>query len=279
MPAVERASAVTFLAGDRLSRRVSEPEIVPRSPEESASWIERMLYLQSADPDGCWVAVDGDEVVGFAISQNRGGMWYLATYGVLPGRQGCGTGKQLMDAVLGHAAGRPGMFCSTVHPGATRRYGLAGFRLLPQMRLVGRVDRGALPEVAGLREGCLGDVAWMDQLDERLRGAGHGSDHEYMLRTLRLVVTRERKRPGYVYLDNEGNVSLLAAESESIAESLLWEALASSHGGTLVKCITSNNHWALDVGLAARLSIGQEGYLAVRGGPEPAPYLPSGHFL
>lgn len=60
---------------------------------------------------------------------------------------------------------------------------------------------------------------------------------------------------------------------------MLWEALASSDGDTLVNCITTANHWAVDVGLAARLDIGQEGYLAVRGMTDPVPYLANGHFL
>jgi hypothetical protein len=44
-------------------------------------------------------------------------------------------------------------------------------------------------------------------------------------------------------------------------------------------CITTANEWAVDVGLAARLAIGQEGYLAGSGMKDPAPYLASGHFL
>jgi hypothetical protein len=59
----------------------------------------------------------------------------------------------------------------------------------------------------------------------------------------------------------------------------LWECLASSQGETLVNCITTANEWAVDVGLAARLDIDQEGYLAVRGLQDPAAYLPSGHLL
>jgi hypothetical protein len=55
--------------------------------------------------------------------------------------------------------------------------------------------------------------------------------------------------------------------------------LASSRGDTAVNSITTANEWAVDVGLAARLDIGQEGYLAVRGMKAPAPYLASGHFL
>jgi hypothetical protein len=117
----------------------------------------------------------------------------------------------------------------------------------------------------------------MDTLDLRLRGGGHGPDHAYMLRSLRLVVTRARD--GYVYLDEHGRAMLLAAGDEESASTLLWEALASARGDTLVNCITTANHWAVDVGLAARLDIGQEGYLALRDLPEPAPYLASGHYL
>jgi GNAT superfamily N-acetyltransferase len=276
LASAERASAETFLDADRLIRRVNEPEIEPRSVEASRRWIDRMRFFLGVDPAGCWVAVDGDEVVGFAIAQNRDRLWYLATYGVLPELQGRGIGRRLMDAVLAHADGRPGLFSSTVHPGATRRYRLAGFSLLPQMRMVGTVDRSALPAVKGLREGRADDLDWMDRLDEDTRGAGHGPDHGYMLRTLRLVVSPGQ---GYVYMDDEGQPALLAAAGRETAEALLWEALGSSSGETLVNCITAANEWAVDVGLAAHLDIGQEGYLAVRGMSDPAPYLASGHFL
>ncbi|MDW4908574.1 hypothetical protein RB628_25355 [Streptomyces sp. ADMS] len=71
----------------------------------------------------------------------------------------------------------------------------------------------------------------------------------------------------------------MAAAHPGTAQRLLWEALASSRGRTLVNCITTPSQWAVDVGLAARLDIGQEGYIAVRDMPAPAPYLASGHFL
>ncbi|OPC77606.1 GNAT family N-acetyltransferase [Embleya scabrispora] len=278
--ATERTSGITFLEADRETRRVNEPEPTPRSAAASRLWIDRMRHFLSVDPEGCWVAQDTRDIVGFAISQNRGSLWFLATYGVLPDRQGGGIGKRLMDAVLAHAAGRPGLFSSTVHPAATRRYRLAGFSLYPQMRMVGSVDRSTLPAVDGLREGGVGDLEWMDRLDRDLRGAGHGPDHDHMLNTLRLVVSRASNRPGYVYVDEDrGRPALLAASDPETARQLLWEALASARGDTLVNCITTANQWAVDVGLAAGLDIDQEGYLAVRGMTDPAPYLPSGHFL
>ncbi|MGX1884934.1 GNAT family N-acetyltransferase [Streptomyces sp. NPDC055287] len=278
----ERASAVTFFEAEQSTRRVSDPEVEPRSAAASQQWIDRMRFCLSVDPAGCWVATEegrGAGVIGFAIAQNRGRLWFLATYGVLPSHQGQGIGQRLMDAVLTHAADRPGIFSSSVHPGATRRYRLAGFSLHPQMRMVGTVDRSTLPAIDGLREGRADDFEWMDRLDQDLRVAGHGPDHDYMLGTLRLVVSRNRARPGYAYINDHGQASLLAAAHPETAQSLLWEALASSRGRTLVNCITAPNEWAIDVGLAARLDIGQEGYIAVRRMPVPAPYLASGHFL
>src|SRR5262245_11039630 len=108
LEAAERASDATFLDDARRTRRVRDPEPAPRSPEASARWIERMRHYLATDPGGCWVASDGDtgDVVGFAIAQNRDGLWYLATYGVVPGHQGRGTGRALLDAALAHAGDR-----------------------------------------------------------------------------------------------------------------------------------------------------------------------------
>ncbi|MFE5458925.1 GNAT family N-acetyltransferase [Nocardia sp. NPDC056564] len=277
LPGAERTSAAVFLDSERRDRRVSEPEPEPRSEGAAERWIDRMRYFLGVDPHGCWVAADGAQIVGFAVAQNRDRLWYLATYGVLSSRQGRGIGKRLLDAVLTHADGRQGMFSSSVHPGATRRYRLAGFSLHPQMRMIGTVDRTKLAAVTGLSEGSGDDIDWMNQLDRRLRGAGHGHDHQYLLAGHRLVVSRAG--PGYVYLDERGRPALLAAAEQRTAEKLLWEALASARAETLVNCITTANEWAIDVGLAAGLQLGQEGYLAVRGMPTPAPYLASGQFL
>jgi GNAT superfamily N-acetyltransferase len=279
LASAERASAKLFFEAEESGRELEESEVTFRTPAAAKQWIDRMRFFLGVDPGGCWVAEDCGGIAGFAISQNRGRFWYLATYGVRTGLQGRGVGKRLLDAVLAHAGGRPGMFSSTVHPAATRRYRMAGFLLYPQMRMVGRVDRATLPAVTGLRDGRADDTEWMDQLDLRLRGAGHGPDHEYLMNSTRLVVTADRNTPGYVYIDDQGRATLLAAADPRTAQTLLWEALAASQASTRVTCITTANHWAVDVGLAARLDLKQLGYLAVRGMTDPAPYLASGHFL
>ncbi|MEV4255379.1 GNAT family N-acetyltransferase [Spirillospora sp. NPDC049652] len=281
LSAAHHVSAAAFLEVRRLTRRWNDPEPVPPDAETTRVWLAKMAHLLAADPDGCLVAEEDGGIIGFAVSQNRGGLWYLSVYAVQPGIQAKGVGKRLLDAALAHADGRPGMLSASAHPGATRRYRLAGFTLYPQMRMTGRVDRSTLPALDGLRDGRPDDLEWMDGLDERLRGAGHGPDHRYLRENTRLVVSAEPDRqPGYVYIDTaRDRPALLAAANPETAAKLLWEALAQTQGETLVDSITVPNHWALDVGLAARLDIGQEGYLALRGMAPPTPYLADGYVL
>jgi hypothetical protein len=43
--------------------------------------------------------------------------------------------------------------------------------------------------------------------------------------------------------------------------------------------VTAANEWAIDVGMAARLELHLDGYLALRGMSPPAPYVHHGTFL
>ena len=47
----------------------------------------------------------------------------------------------------------------------------------------------------------------------------------------------------------------------------------------MVGHVTGANQWVLDVGLAAGLRLGQEGYLGLRGMKPPAPYVHNGALL
>lgn len=48
----------------------------------------------------CWVALDGDEVVGYAVAHALSGAAYLDRYGVLPTHAGRGLGKRLLHTWL-----------------------------------------------------------------------------------------------------------------------------------------------------------------------------------
>lgn len=276
----ERLSAEGFHELDTRMFRRSWPEPQLRPAARGAAWVNRTQHLLRTDPGGCWVAEDESGVVGVAVSFTRELMWCLATYAVRPGLQSRGIGRPLLEAALQHGRGcLRAMLASSADPKAVRRYRLAGFSLHPQMFLTGTVDRSAIPVVDKVREGTLADVELMDSLDRRTRGAAHGPDHEVLLGSCRLVVSDSSTGSGYAYLDEAGNLSLLAASNRRTATRLLWAALADGGPVASVFHVTAANEWAVDVGIAARLELHQEGYLGLRGLAPPAPYVHHGALL
>ncbi|MCW2766409.1 MAG: GCN5-related N-acetyltransferase [Nocardioides sp.] len=280
VPAAERLSDEGFHElATRMFRR-SWPEPAPRPAGRGANWITRTLHFLETDPGGCWVAEDGTGMVGVATSFNRELMWCLATYAVRPGLQGGGIGTGLLAAALHHGRGSlRGMLSSSSDPRAVRRYRLAGFSIHPQMFLTGTVDRTAIPMIDKVREGSAGDFDLLDSVDRHTRGAAHGSDHQVMLGFWRLIVSDTGTGSGYAYLDADNSVQLLAATNRRTAARLLWTALADAPGETSVFHVTAANEWAIDVGIAARLEVHQDGYLALRNMRPPTPYLHNGALL
>lgn len=280
VPAAERLSAESFLDLDRRRHLPGRPVPALRSPARAVVWSERTTHFVTTDPGGCWVAEVDGELVGFATSYVRERTWHLATFAVRPGLQGQGLGRRLLDAALDHGRGcLRGMLASSADPRAARRYRLAGFSLHPQMHLRGTVDRSAIPVVEKVREGSAADVDLLDSLDRQTRGAAHGPDHALMLRTWRLLVTDTSTGSGYAYVEADGWVAMLAAGNRRTAARLLWAALAETSGETTVPHLTAANEWAVDVGMAARLELHQEGYLGLRGMKPPAPYVHHGALL
>jgi hypothetical protein len=219
-------------------------------------------------------------MVGFATSFVRETTWFLATYAVRPDLQGKGVGTALLAAAMHHGrACLHAMLSASDDPRAVRRYKLAGFELHPQMHLTGTVDRTTIPVIEKVRDGSAGDIDLMDSLDRATRGAAHGPDHELLLRECRLLVSDTSTGSGYVYVDGRGRVALLAAGNRRTAARLLWAALADLPGEVVVPHLTGANQWALDVGITARLRLGQGGFLGLKGLRSPAPYIHHGALL
>ena len=280
VPAAERVSDEGFFELDTRTRRADGPAPERRSERHREVWIERTRHFVEHDPAGCWVAEDDSGIVGIATSFRRETLWCLATYAVLPGRQGQGIGKPLMAAAMAHGrACTRAMLSSSSDGRAVRIYHQAGFDLHPQMFLSGTVDRTAIPVVDKVRDGSAGDIDLLDSLDRVARGAGHGVDHELMLCTWRLLVSDTSTGSGYAYLDERGRLGLLAASNRRTATRLLWAVLAETPGEAAIPHVTAANQWVLDVGFAARLTLHQEGYLGLRGMKPPAPYVHNGALL
>ena len=282
---LEAMAAITAASYHEVDARTfhrSWPDPLPRGTSRNASWIHRTRHTLATDPEGCWVAEVDGAVVGGAISRVRELMWILASFAVQPDQQGHGIGLQLLAAAMHHGRGcLRGMFAASADPGAVRRYRLAGFTLHPQMFLTGVVDRDAIPVVERVREGSAGDIDLLNSIDRQTRGAAHLSDHEVLLAQFRLIVSDRGNGQGYAYVDDTGSPQLLAATSRRTATDVMWEALGSSAAGSTVSVrhVTAVNEWAIDVGMAARMSLHQSGYLCLRQMKPPAPYLHHGSML
>jgi GNAT superfamily N-acetyltransferase len=265
--AAERLTAVAFGA-------VGSHE---RSPGQRDRWSARLQHLLDVDPGGSWVCDDDGAVVGVAAAVRRDLLWVLSTYAVDPSFQGRGAGKALLEAAIAYGAGcLRGFICSTPDPRAVRRYRLAGFTLHPTMQLTGVVDRSSLPIVDGVRTGTDGDLEFVDSVDRQVRGATHRPDLGQLRDNGQLVVCDMLTGRGYALVENS-RVALLAATSRAVAQRLLWAALARTEPGAevLVRSLTSDQEWAVDVGLAAGLRVEPDAYLALRHMRPPAPYIPS----
>lgn len=279
---VERLTDESYYDLDVRTHCAGSPAPSHRAEAEALNARRRTRHMVEQDPGGCWVAEGSVGIVGAAESVKRDLTWILATFAVRPDLQGRGVGKQLLDASLTYGSGcMRAMLAASADPKAARRYRLAGFTMHPVMFMAGKVGRDLLPVVERVREGSAGDIDLMNSVDRRVRDAAHGVDHALLTTTYPLVVLDRTTGSGYAYVEPGGGPYLLAATNRRTATELLWETLATSDPDhpCEISHLSSENEWAVDVAMAARLDMGSTGYLALRGMKPPMPYIPSRHFL
>jgi GNAT superfamily N-acetyltransferase len=256
--------------------------VMNRSAEEVERRKKRYRHFLRHDPEGAWVAVDGDRVAGVALALAREDVWMLSLFVVAEGYRDQGLGRTLLDRAHLYAEGcRGAMIASSTHPAAMRRYALAGFSLQPTLMASGKVSRESLPAGLKVREGTVADLELAARVDRTVRGAPHGPDLEFIVQNgSRLLVAEGPEGSGYAVVW-EGSPALLAATTPESATDLLWSCLAESDGDDVgVPWITDAQNWALPVVLRAGLSLSPAGPICVRGELGPlTPYLPSGPFL
>jgi GNAT superfamily N-acetyltransferase len=277
VPIAEEISSEAFFDIDQRTARSIDPPPRRRPPERGARWIDRTRGLLGTDADGCWVAESDDGIAGFATSIVRERMWALVTFAVRPALQSLGIGRRLLDAALQAGADcEVGLISASDDPLALRRYHVAGFAPHPQLLFRGQVDRSVLPAVDTVRDGTADDLEWIDDLDRQIRGGPHGTDHESLAGGGQLIVTVGRT--AYAYTASDG-CALVAGTDPSAAGTLLWECLARSDGEFVLSHVTTANRWAIDIALAARLSMSTSGYLCIRGIDPPTSYVHNGALL
>jgi GNAT superfamily N-acetyltransferase len=244
-------------------------------------WSERIAYPLTLDPKGAWVAERDGRIIGVAQVLLRERLWCLSLLTVEPGVQSAGAGRALLNRALGYEEGTDaGLIVSSNDPRAMRLYAQAGFSLLPTLQTDGGVDRRVLPRLNGaVRDGDLADFERLAAISRQVRGAPHTAELEYALdQGGQLLCATDR---GFAVVVPDHGVWLLAARDDESASSLLWAALG--HVGDadrpIVRWLTGDQQWAVDVLVRAGLRLSAYGALCVRGDPGPLrPFLPSGPF-
>ena len=243
-------------------------------------WDARIAHPFLSDPGGGFVAEHDGRVVGAAQVLVRERLWVLSLMVVDPHRQSAGAGHQLLAAALRHGAGETdaGLIVSSNDARALRLYARFGFKLLPAFEAEGTIDRRALPrEAAGVRTG--GDPEAFAALSREIRGAPHTAELQFALgHGAALLHLGDR---GFAVATEGHAVWLLVARDEEAARALLWAALecAGDSERPLVRWITGDQGWAIDVAVRAGLAPRAYGALCVRGAPGPlAPFIPSAPF-
>lgn len=277
-PDAEPAWAVGQAAFEKLAEHWP-----PSTEPAEVRWrrgVERVARRVATDPEGSWVASDGERVRGVALALRREGIWGLSLLAVDPEAQSGGIGRALLERALDYARGTRGqIIMSSQDPRAMRTYARAGFAMQPAVAAFGVVDRSELPARLGVRDGGAGDLDEAAAIDREVRGGAHGEDLAALIHAEhRMVVLPGR---GYAF-HRDGSPALLAARAPEDAQRLLWAVLAASEPGREVgvMSLTQAQAWALPVVLDAGLRLEPGGPTFVRGRPGPlAPYLPNPFYL
>ncbi len=267
-------------ASGQAEERAQGREPAPMPDEAWRQFRRRTERFLERDPQGAFVAVEGDAVVGVAQSIRRSSFWGLSMLFVHPGAQSHGLGRRLLEAALPYSRDADvRMIMASTDPRAVRLYSSAGLAVHPAMSAEGEVDRSAIPTGLAGRAAGAGDLELVASVDESLRGS-RAEDVAFLLgQGATLEVVDGGGGRGYV-LYQAGRLRMLGATDRRAAEQLLWRFLAGSGPKVELHGLTAGQDWAVRLALAARLRVRPAGPLFVSGMPHPPElWIPSGWYF
>jgi ribosomal protein S18 acetylase RimI-like enzyme len=246
---------------------------------------DRTRHFLGTDPGGSWVAEEGDTIVGMSQSFVRDDYWMLSQLGTVPGRQGRGVGRELLQLAISHGDPQsPGTIQCSSDPKAMALYTGFGFTLHPVVTAWGAMRPGAVtrpPEVVRYEPDQVGDreLDVVAAIDRAVRRSTRTVDIVAMLAQPgnRLLLHEDQ---AYAVVKDERIVTLGAHQEESAALVLRTMLAEAPAGETIeVNWLTSAQQWAVREVVAAGIELRPYGPVMVRGmdGP-PRPYIPSGGF-
>jgi GNAT superfamily N-acetyltransferase len=274
------ATAAVTDAADAAIRRLQGRDPETLTDEELAYFHGGLSRFVERDPEGAFVAVEGERVIGFSTAVRRDSFWGLSMLFVDPEAQDRGVGRRLLEAALESATGAEvRMIMTSSDPRALRRYSRAGLDIHPAVAATGKIDRDAIPAGLPGRSGSLDDLDLVADVDAGLRGS-RAEDVAYMLSagaTLQIIDAGHSR--GYV-LQRGKRLVMLGAGDDATAARLLWRFLGQAGAEAEIWALTARQDWAVRVALAAGLEVAPAGPLFISGLERPpGPWLASGWYF
>jgi ribosomal protein S18 acetylase RimI-like enzyme len=207
-------------------------------PMATASPPTFQLFSLKDDPDGLWVAEEGDDILGFAWSWACDDVWFLAQLFVDPARQGHGIGNKLLELTMEHArksgAAHKALITFTfnrVSQGLYMRHGL--FPKMPIYYFSAERERvmQGLPKPPLRMTVIESSSAMMEKLveiDALAIGASREKHHRYLLNdptTKGVLLYDGHDCVGYGYAGSNGHIGPLAVTGPAVLRDAFATAL------------------------------------------------------
>jgi GNAT superfamily N-acetyltransferase len=233
---------------------------------EGEAWLPRILeHFLETDPDGGRIAIDDDGAYAFASTIRRDDFWFLSFLFVVPGRQGSGVGRGLLEALIPPPGGDQvrATVVESFQPVSTGLYASLG--VTPKAIkywLSGPTEPGRLPELpATIHKAALSaaDGEAVDALDLKHLGFTRSVDHLWWRKsgTPAWVYRRDDALIAYAYLD-EGYIGPALAENEETLRLVVADLVRSSDdptSTTINLCGDSSETFRMLINAGARIDV------------------------
>jgi hypothetical protein len=244
----------------------------------------------ASDPDGYFCAVEEGRIRGMVSALVRGRVWYLSMFFVLPGDQGRGLGRAMLEQALAYGEARGAeVRCTwaTLDPRAQARYILAGmpprwpiYRLDGDAAAVARLEAGvgldprerARPCDPGAAEKLTAEVFGHDRAGDLAHWRGDGG--------AAVAIERGGELAAFAYRRGERIGPAAGRDETVLLQAVAAAAAGAGGGGSVTMRVPGACASLLEALVGSGFRIGDPTlFMASRLFGRPELYLPSGPIL
>jgi GNAT superfamily N-acetyltransferase len=199
----------------------------------------------ASDPDGYFCAVEDGRISGMVSALVRGRIWYLSMFFVLPGEQGRGLGRALLEPAVAYGQTRGAQIrctLATLDPRAQARYVMAGmaprwpiYPLDGDAAAVGRLKTRVALEPRALEPACDPGVA--EKLTAEVFDHGRAEDLAHFRRdgSAAVAIRRGGEVAAFAYRRGERIGPAAGRDETAFLQAVTAAAEAGTGGGGNVK--------------------------------------------